>query len=314
MENTDRPDQGSALVRIGRWVGRAATVAVAIGVGLAAWAFWIEPSRFTLRLERVEVPGWPPACDGLRFAVLADLHVGSPYFGVRKYERVVEAVNLLRADAVLLAGDYVIQNVIGGRFVDPGEIASVLGGLESRQGTFGVLGNHDWWHDGPAVRRALESSGIVMLEDESTQITAGDCRFYLAGIGDFWEGEHDIDAALGEVPSEATVIALTHNPDLFPEVPPRVALTIAGHTHGGQVNLPIVGRPIVPSQYGERYAQGLVVESDRRLFVTSGLGTSLLPVRFRVPPEIIVLQLRSTKAAAPVVESREERQAHGADR
>ena len=99
--------------------------------------------------------------------------------------------------------------------------------------------------------------------------------------------------ALARVGDDAPVIALTHNPDVFPHVPDRVALTIAGHTHGGQVWLPIVGRPIVPSKYGERYAIGHVVEDGRHLFVSPGLGTSIIPVRFRVPPEISIVALRS---------------------
>jgi predicted MPP superfamily phosphohydrolase len=100
-----------------------------------------------------------------------------------------------------------------------------------------------------------------------------------------------IPRALARVPADEPVLLLTHNPDVFPDVPPRVALTLAGHTHGGQVALPILGRPVVPSRYGQRYAYGLVVEGGRALFVSPGIGTSLLPVRFRVPPEISMVTL-----------------------
>ena len=98
-----------------------------------------------------------------------------------------------------------------------------------------------------------------------------------------------LSAALAAVPDEAPVLVFTHNPDLFPEIPERVSLTIAGHTHGGQVYLPGIGRPIVPSRYGERFAIGHVVERGRHLFVSSGLGTSILPVRFLVPPEVAAI-------------------------
>lgn len=100
--------------------------------------------------------------------------------------------------------------------------------------------------------------------------------------------------ALSKVPSTMPVITFTHNPDVFPDIPPRVALTIAGHTHGGQVALPVLGRPVVPSRYGERFAVGHIVEQGRHLFVSTGLGTSILPVRFRVPPEISILTVQSS--------------------
>jgi predicted MPP superfamily phosphohydrolase len=156
-----------------------------------------------------------------------------------------------------------------------------------------VLGNHDWWLDARRVRRALESVRISVLEDAAVPVRRGSCHFWLAGIGDFWEGRHDIARALESVPDAAPVIAFTHNPDIFPDIPPRVSLTIAGHTHGGQVYVPLIGRPIVPSRYGQRYAIGHIVEGNRHLFVSSGLGTSIMPVRFLVPPEISLIGLRS---------------------
>ncbi len=143
------------------------------------------------------------------------------------------------------------------------------------------------------MRQALESAGIPVLDDTSVQVGSGSCQLWLAGISDFWEGPHDVRGALGTVPPDATVLALTHNPDVFPEIPSRVALTIAGHTHGGQVYIPFIGRPVVPSEYGERYAIGHIVEEGRHFFVSPGLGTSILPVRFLVPPELSILTVRS---------------------
>ncbi len=115
---------------------------------------------------------------------------------------------------------------------------------------------------------------------------------WLIGIADLWTRKPDIPGALQNVNGDDPVILLTHNPDVFPGVPARVALTLAGHTHGGQVCLPLVGRPVVPSKFGQRYAMGHVVEDGRHLFVSGGLGTSIIPVRFRVPPEIVLMTLR----------------------
>jgi predicted MPP superfamily phosphohydrolase len=201
-----------------------------------------------------------------------------------------------KPDLILLAGDYVVQAVLGGHFVAPEETAKILVRLAAPMGVYAVLGNHDWWFDAKRVRHALESSGIPVLEDSSTEVARGKCRLWLVGISDFWEGAHDVKAALRGVPKSAPVLVFTHNPDIFPEIPPWVSLTIAGHTHGGQVYIPGLGRPIVPSQFGQRYAIGHIIEEGRHLFVSSGLGTSILPVRFLVPPEVSVVRISAANA------------------
>jgi len=264
---------------------------LALGATLFVWGFGIEPASLSTRGQTLRLPDWPADCAGLRVAVLADVHTGSPWNGLGKLERIVEATNAAAPDLVLLAGDYVIHGVLGGRFVAPETAAQGLARLEAPLGVFAVLGNHDWWLDAARVTRALEAVSIPALEDRATPLARGACRFWLAGISDFREGAHDLDAAFAEVPAGAPLIAFTHNPDVFPEVPGRVTLTVAGHTHGGQVFLPGFGRLIVPSAFGERFAIGHVVEEGRNLFVSPGLGTSILPVRFRVPPEISLLEL-----------------------
>jgi uncharacterized protein len=132
-----------------------------------------------------------------------------------------------------------------------------------------------------------------VLENEVAALTLNGTKLWLAGLSDEWTTQPDIQGTLAKITDAAPVLAFTHNPDLFPRIPPTVSLTLAGHTHGGQCAFPLLGRPIVPSAYGQRYAAGLVVENNRHLFVTSGLGTSILPVRFRVPPEIALLQISS---------------------
>ena len=228
--------------------------------------------------------------------MLADLHVGSPWNGLDNLERIIERTNAIHPDLILLTGDYVVTNVVGGTFVAPETTAAALRALHAPLGMYAVLGNHDCWLDAPRVRTAFEREGIPVLDDAAREIDPSR-RLWLAGIGDFWEERHDVRAALADVPDDAVVLVFTHNPDVFPHVPDRVALTIAGHTHGGQVALPFIGRPIVPSQYGERYAIGHVVENGRHLFVSPGIGTSLFPIRFRVPPEISVVTLRNAEDA-----------------
>jgi uncharacterized protein len=265
---------------------RAAVAILAAALFLALWAFWWEPRRLVVRESTIVLPCWRGK--PIRVAVASDLHIGSPYTGVEKLERLVREINARRPDAVLLLGDFVIQDVVGGSFVPPETIAERLSALRAPLGTYAVLGNHDWWLDAPRVERAFRSAGIVMLEDDAVPLNG----FWLVGISDFMEGKHDVGRALRAVNDDRPAIAITHNPDVFPGIPNRVCLTLAGHTHGGQVAIPLVGRPIVPSRYGERYALGHIHEHGRQLFVTAGVGTSIIPVRFRVPPELVILEIR----------------------
>lgn len=287
------------MTRAGR-VGSAVVAAlVAVFAGLAAWAFVFEPASLRTTVYPLALPDWPAECAGLRVAILGDLHVGSPFQGLAKLERVVQATNAARPDLILLPGDFVIGDVPGGELIDAEPIAAALAGLRASAGIFAVLGNHDWWYSGTRVRRSLENAGIPVLENVAREVTAGQCRLWIAGIGDVWEHMNDVHAALASVPPGVPLIAFTHNPDIFPEIPARVSLTVAAHTHGGQVYLPLIGRPIVPSKYGERFAIGHIVENGRHLFVHSGIGTSILPVRFLVPPEIAVLELNGKTARLP---------------
>lgn len=263
-----------------------------VAVVLGLWAFWIEPAWLTTHKCVLQLPQWHAEHRGLKVAILTDLHIGSPHTGIEKLQQVVRRTNDERPDLVVLLGDLVIQGVVGGRFVEPEPIAKALQGLQAPLGVFAVLGNHDWWYDGPRVQKALEAAGIVVLENQAHSVQHRGKAFWVVGIADLWTRKPDIVSSLRQVEGNDPVILITHNPDLFPDVPSRVSLTLAGHTHGGQVNLPLVGRLVVPSRYGQRYAMGHVVEEGRHLFVGGGVGSSILPVRFRVPPEVVFLELQ----------------------
>ena len=256
---------------------------------LLFWGFVYEPSRLILRETRISLRSCPESLKGLRIAVISDLHAGSPFITIDKIHQIVEKTNAAQPDLIFLTGDFVITDVIGGTFIEPEAIASALKGLRARFGAFATLGNHDWWYNARRVRESLETAGILVIENDATMIERNGAAIWIAGISDKLEGNPDIASALAKVGNSAPIIAFTHNPDIFPSIPAKVALTIAGHTHGGQVALPIIGRPIVPSAFGERYAIGHIIEGDKSLFVASGIGTSILPVRFRVPPEISLL-------------------------
>jgi predicted MPP superfamily phosphohydrolase len=262
-------------------------------LSLGLWAFWLEPASLHNKNHDISLPSWPAACNGIRVAVLADLHVGSPYNGVDKLERIVDLTLAAKPDLILLAGDYLIHGVLGGKFVEPEIIAKGLSRLSAPLGVFAVLGNHDRWHNTRRFENAFEAVGVPVLEDAVATLASGQCTFSLVGLSDFWSGPRHYAAALSKLPRGAPALAFTHNPDIFPLIPESVQLTFAGHTHGGQVYLPILGRLIVPSRYGQLYAAGHTIEQGRHLFVSPGLGTSILPVRFLVPPEVSVVTIRS---------------------
>jgi len=275
-----------------RWLGRAALALAGMVLGCAAWAFWLEPRRLVFRELSLAVPSWPAELGDLRLALISDLHVGSPYWTPERIAGLVTETNQRRPDLVLLAGDYLINGVKFGTWVDPEAIARELGALRAPLGVVAVLGNHDWWNGGARVRRALESQGIVVLENQAQAFTRAGHEFYVVGVGDLQTRHAAVTAALAQVPATKPFLVLTHDPDVFPAIDERASLTLAGHTHGGQVCLPWIGCPIVPSVYGQRFVAGHVVERGRHLFVTSGVGTSIFPVRFGVPPEVVLLTLR----------------------
>ncbi len=258
---------------------------------LGVWTVLIEPNRLVVKETTIRIGDWPDGVSGLRIAVLADIHAGSPFIDQTKLHTLVATTNQQHPDLIVLLGDFVVRDTWHSKPMEPEQIAEALKNLQAPLGVYAVLGNHDWWFDGQRVWRALESVGIRVLEEEATEVRFREDSFWLVGLADAWmRGNKSITKTLGNVPSDKAVIVLTHNPDLFPLTPARKSLLmLAGHTHGGQVNIPFLGRLVVPSEYGQRYAAGYVQEKGNHLFVTTGVGTSVLPVRFRVPPEVVVL-------------------------
>lgn len=280
-------------MKAGRKLAGASAVAA---LALLGWAVLIEPGQVRVRTLDLALPSWPQELDGLRVAVIGDIHAGAPHVSTDRLRALVADVNRSSPDVVVLLGDYVIHGVVGGRFVEPEVTAEILADLRAPGGLVAVLGNHDWWYDGPRVRRALQGRGVVVLENAALRVTHKGSDFWLAGLADLWTRQPDIPGTLAAAPLGEPVLLLTHSPDVFPEVPARVALTLAAHTHGGQVRVPPFPAPVVPSRFGSRYAAGHVIEGGRHLFITTGVGTSIVPVRFAVPPEVVVLVLHPERS------------------
>jgi predicted MPP superfamily phosphohydrolase len=274
-----------------RAVRRTLAVFAVILAILGVEAFWLEPDSLRVATYRLHLDEAPRPMRGLRIAVIADLHAGSPFVDEAKIAHVVALTNGAKPDLILLAGDYVITGVRGGRHMPIETIVRDLKGLHARLGVYAVLGNHDVWENGPHIAAVFKAAGIPVLDNTGRTIVSPRGALLLVGIGDAFTHHADPKQALGGIPADQRAICFTHSPDVFPLLPRTCLLTVAGHTHGGQVALPFIGRPIVPSRYGQRYAAGLIRESGRTLFVSTGIGTSIYPVRFGVPPEITVLEL-----------------------
>jgi predicted MPP superfamily phosphohydrolase len=265
-------------------------VRTVLGLGLAAWLLDVAvltPRRFTLYDVPLAVPGWPASLDGLRVAVVGDLHAGSPWVDLERVETVVKAVVEARPDLILLLGDH-MADVPFGTSVEPHQLAGALAGLlRADVPVIGVLGNHDWYAGGWRVRAALEEVGLPVLEESAVPVLDG--RLWVAGVGDLWERTPSVERALADVPAGAPVLLMTHNPDVVADAPRSVQLVVAGHTHGGQVV--VAGRPFhhVSERTANQWMRGWYAE--QRLFITAGVGSSLIPLR-SVTPEVPVLVLR----------------------
>lgn len=263
---------------------------VVFGTLLLFYAVVIEPGQLVVQRQAIKLPHWSPALNHLKVAVLTDLHVGCLSVPVSKLRRVIAVTNDQEPDLIVMLGDFVASH---GRSsaLKPEAFAHELSALKAKYGVYAVLGNHDWWYNGEEVRKELQRADIHVLENESVQLKINDVSLWIAGLADQWTRTPNIPLALKGVPIGSPCLVLMHEPDLLRAVPESVSLSLAGHTHGGQVSFPIIGAPIVPTDLGSKFARGLIVEGVKHYFVSSGVGTSVLPVRFGVPPEVCILDL-----------------------
>ena len=203
-------------------------------------------------------------------------------------EEVVTRANAEQPDLVALLGDYTDPTVVDGARIAPQLVIERLQALQAP--AFAVLGNHDWLHEGARTEQALHDSRITLVENGAAELRPG---LWIAGVSDPSTRTPRFDKALRDVPDGAAVLLLAHDPAVLPRVPPRVALTLSGHTHGGQVHVPLLWRLWTPA----RHRAGHVSEDGRQAFVTSGVGFSRRAIRWRVPSEIAVLTLREAPPA-----------------
>ena len=286
MKNIQRPEKPSGLFR--NHIKLAVLYKIIItgfiaGALCLLWGFLIEPNLLFIKKYQIK----SAKLSRLKVVFISDIHASKRDSG--RIEKIVEKSNLQKPDLIILGGDF-INGHSEKSSLSVDIIAKKLSKLEARYGIFSVLGNHDWYLDGHAVRHELEKVGIIVLENENTIVNINGTAVTIAGIADDTTRKPDIDKTLKG--SSDTIIFITHSPDVFPNISKDTEIVLAGHTHGGQVVIPFYGAPITNSFYGQKYRYGLVNENNKTMIITGGIGTSVLPVRFFAPPEIVAIDFK----------------------
>ncbi len=284
-----------------RWlerpVSRARRVFLVGGAGLVLGGYGaaVERVNFQVRSFRLYLPDLPPALEGLRLVVMADLHCG-PVNRPGGLRRAAQLANECRPDLILMPGDFVHWS----HSYFP-EAAEWLESLRPRiaGGLVTSWGNHDHWNDIAKANGLLGACQGFRLREDKLVLTSGrtlersGSGLWLCGLDDLWEGQPDLAGVLSGIPENQPRLVLCHNPDVAEEQRAgRVDLMLSGHTHGGQLYVPGLGTPVVPSRYGQKYASGWVIgPGGFPVYVTRGLGVGAVPIRLGVRPEITVFEL-----------------------
>lgn len=257
-------------------------------VGALSYAHWIEPNWLTLTEKDIHMPNLPPALDGLVIAQLTDFHF-KPDKDEQMIAKAVATVNAAKPDIIALTGDFITES--------PAVFAplmSVLSELEAKHGIYGIMGNHDGWHQSAGFfRKGHQQAGMEFLVNQGTSIQVRGEKLFIVGTDSIWSGKVDAPKCWRGHGGE-TVLALVHEPDVFDALSEnyKVDLQLSGHTHGGQCRVPLIGYAPVTVKYGRNYLYGEYEKGDSRIFVSRGLGTVGSRVRFACAPEVAVLTLR----------------------
>ena len=269
-------------------LSRILLLLLVMGLGLAAYGYAAAVSDPIVRSARVSLPDWRRGAAPLRAVLISDIHVAGPDMPPERLARIVGQINALRPDLVLIAGDLVSDRPLSTRLYSTEASIAPLMALRPRLGTLAVLGNHDHWRDEQAVRSVLAAAGVTVLDNGA--VSAGPLA--IGGLDDAFTDHDDPGATVAALRAlPGAKLMLSHSPDPFARLPEDISLMLAGHTHCGQVSLPLVGPFATYSDYGNRFACGIIRESGKTLIVGAGLGTSMVPLRLGAPPDMWLIEL-----------------------
>jgi hypothetical protein len=271
------------------------------GAGATAGAFSFDTYDLKVSHSAVPIKGLPKEFDGFRIAHLTDLHNG-PGIKLDYLSRAIDVASSLAPDLFVLTGDYVTAQEV---YIRP--VMKLIEKLSAPYGKLAVLGNHDHWANAELTRNCLKEAGATEITNTNIILSRAGAQICVAGVGDLWEDSQRLYAAFRGVPEEMPRLLLSHNPDYAEEMPGgyRVDLMISGHTHGGQVVLPLLGAPFAPSRYGQKYCSGMKQGKYCRVYISRGIGC-IRAIRFNCPPELPVLTLIPAQKAASIEHKKNE--------
>lgn len=254
--------------------------------------FFIEPNILLTKSQKLEIPHWNKDLDGFKIALITDIHLGTKFVDLKKLARIVKIVNSKHPDLIVICGDLDAKSISKEKYSTT-QIANILKNLKSKHGVIAVMGNHDYVPPS-VVKNIYQKSNIILLENEDYYFSHNAKTLRIVGFKDLWHFKSNPIQVVGMKDKTTPTVVLTHNPDYFPQMPNFVSLTLSGHTHGGEIVLPFIGSFFIPSEYGQRYRNGYIIENNKHLFVSRGVAT-LSGGRFLDPPEINILTLYSQK-------------------
>ena len=268
---------------------------LALPLTAAAYMYMRAISQPVVRRASIAMSDWPAGTPPMHIALLSDIHLAGPDMPPSRLSQIVEQVNALKPDLVVLAGDFVSDKRVATKAYSAADGLKALARLRARHGAWAVLGNHDHWRNEAEISRGLRNANVRILENEA--VTLGGIR--LGGVGDYYTGNANLRMTARAMRSgRGSKVLLSHSPDVAAQMPRDITLLLAGHTHCGQIRLPLVGAISYASDYGDRYACGLINERGRRIVITAGIGTSVLPLRLRTPPDLWLLTLGPAKTTS----------------
>jgi predicted MPP superfamily phosphohydrolase len=265
-----------------------------LAIGVAGYGVFMEPGWFKVETVHLKLPRLPGGFSGIRVAQISDIHMGG-WMNSERFQHVADLVIAQKPDLLLITGDFLIGH--DDADISQPAVKDLIVGLSRLANSFpvfAVLGNHDYWTDAETVRRMLDSCGVTDLTNTVFTLKRGEDHLHLCGVDDVWEGEVHLEDVIAQLRDDSAAILMAHEPDFADTsaMTGRFDLQLSGHTHGGQVVLPLVGPPVLP-YLGEKYPSGLYQVGKMFQYTNRGVGMARLPIRINCPPEVTLFVLES---------------------
>lgn len=272
-----------------------------IAVAIPIKGYWNATRDPIIREAAILMPDWPADAPPIKVLLIGDTHVAGPDMPPARLKRILKDLNQLKPDLILLAGDYISEKRVATHIYTPAELAAPFALMDAPLGIIGVPGNHDHWAELDAIISEMEKNGVTMLTNDAVKRGA----LIIGGVDDEFTEHADLAKtitamdALEEDEDKAPRIVVSHSPDIVPDLPGAVGVVVTGHTHCGQIVLPVIGALTYVSKYGARFRCGKIDDDGQKVVVTAGLGTSVLPLRYGAPPDVWLLELGSEAKEQP---------------